>query len=252
MTEFTPIETDLQQHRAAQYLSSFAINFLEKKDDDSHINLAWNPVEKSLSSRPTDSGHSLKLKFEDLSLEWVGKSSFVLDLVGRSHGEIVTWLHHCAIRAGLEEYDFYLHYKLDSGKLNHDMIYYPQDEVRTAEVISYRDSALAACEAVREYFDLDTEIRVWPHHFDTGGYAVKGDLGIGFGLAFPDSMVDDYYLYVSAYEDGKGVSTEGLAAPSIGQWYNDGFKGAVLPVSGLKEEEYRSFMTEAVDILKMP
>lgn len=239
-------ETELMQHRAAQYLASFAINFLEKKDDDSHTNMGWDASDKALFTHTAPGGQSLRLQLDTLTLTWAGKRNFDLDLVGRSHGEVVTWLHHCAIQAGLEEYDFYLHYKIDSGKLFHDQIYYPLDSDRNMELITLRDSAQKTLMETVEYFDMKSDIRIWPHHFDTGAFETRNEMGIGFGMAIPDKMIDDHYLYVSGYKGEGSLSPEGFSALTKGDWRDEGFRGATLATTGLDPEDWATFFKEAI------
>ena len=242
-------ETDIMLHRAAQYLSSFGIQYLTKREDDSQSNLAWNTKEAALFSRKTEDGQFLTLHLANLRLTWnKGNQQHSLELEGRSHGEVCVWLHHIALRFGMEEYDFYLHYTLDSGKLRPEQVFNDFDKARAKELITMRNLAQEVCEKTKAHFDLDTEIRIWPHHFDTGGYAsLPGSaVNIGFGMAIPDTMIDAYYFYVSAYKDGKPVSTGDLPALALGQWRQGEFKGATFPLSHNTGDEYLLFLKNAV------
>jgi len=244
--------TDTSLHKAAQYLSSFGIQYLPKQSDDSHTNLGWDETRGALCTRKTEDGQYLRLYFKDLKLEWVnGEQCYPLELEGRSHGEVCVWLHHIALRSGKEEYDFYLHYSLDSGRLKPDEIYEGYDADRAEQLATLRTDAQLACDQVRSHFEFDTEIRIWPHHFDTGGYALArgSDVSIGFGMAIPDTMVDDYYLYVSGYKSGKALSTKDSAPLKLGTWKSEGFEGAVLSMAGQSGVEYLEFMREAISAL---
>ncbi len=245
-------QTDSQLHFASQYLASFGIQYITKREDDSHTNLEWNPEDHTLSSRKNRSGQFLTLHVSDLALEWVTDvQRYRLDLIGHSHGEICVWLHHIALRCGLEEYDFYLHYTLDSGKLRPDHVYDDYSSERAQKLITYRNSAQEVCEAIREHFNLDTEVRVWPHHFDTGGYSTLpgSDISIGFGMAVSDAEVSDHYFYVAGYHDGQSVDTEGLGKLDHGEWNEGEFKGAILPIGGNTTDEAISFMKQSISLL---
>jgi hypothetical protein len=243
--------TDIALHRAAQYLASFGKQYIQPAKDDSHTNLGWDSKLSALYSRGGSDGQFMRLYLADLRLEWVdGERSFPLGLEGRSHGEITVWLHHIALRCGKEEYDFYLHYTLDSGKIKPDYVFDDYDSSRAEELISLRNKANETSEAIRKHFDFDTEIRIWPHHFDTGGYAALpgSDTYIGFGMAIPDSIVDGHYLYASAYRS-EAVGTEGLADLDQGSWQQGDFEGAVLPMYGTSPESQIEFLKNAIMIL---
>lgn len=243
--------TDITLHRAAQYLASFGKQYISKESDDSHTNLSWDKELSALYSRSSSDGQFMRLYLTDLRIEWVdGERSFPLGLVGRSHGEVTVWLHHIALRCGKDEYDFYLHYTLDSGKIRPEQVFDEYDLERGQELIVLRNSAQNVCEIVRDHFELDTEIRVWPHHFDTGGYApLSGsDVQIGFGMAIPDSLVDDYYLYVSAYSNEEPVKTHDFSALKLGCWQQGDFEGAMLPMKGTSLEGQVEFLKNVIMI----
>ena len=82
----------------------------------------------------------------------------------------------------------------------------------------------------------ESEIRIWPHHFDTGIYfKVKKDLGIGFGLAMKDNMVKDAYYYMAAYPENYKIKYENLPKGEIWKWQlGEHWNGAILPLKSLE------------------
>jgi hypothetical protein len=247
-----PMHTDLLEHRAAQYLASFGKQYIPRQDDDSHTNIAWDSSQAALRSRITADDQQLSLFLEDLRLSWTkGELAHSLLLQNRTHGEICVWLHHIALRFDKEEYDFHLHYKLDSGRIIPDDNYNDYDLTRAQELITLRNQAQSSCEEIVKAFKLSSEVRIWPHHFDTGAYGdVPGSgVQVGFGMAIPDTVVDDYYFYVSGYRDGKAISTEGFTELELGKWYSGDFKGAILPVNGTSSEDQISFFKQGIESL---
>jgi hypothetical protein len=246
------LETDAMLHRAAQYLSSFGTQYLEKRDDDSQSNMLWNTDEGALYSRKTDDGQYLTLHLANLSLTWNKESvKHSLELEGRSHGEVCVWLHHIALRFGMEEYDFYLNYTIETGKLRPEQVFNDFDTTRATELIAMRNLAQEVCEKTKEHFDLKTEIRIWPHHFDTGGFAALpgSSIDIGFGIAIPDAIEGDYYLYASGYKDGKPMNTESFPQLEEGQWHHREFNGATLPLADNTVDDCLEFIKKAIATL---
>jgi hypothetical protein len=91
---------------------------------------------------------------------------------------------------------------------------------------------------VSNHFQVDNEIRIWPHHFDTGIYLKATDnLSFGFGLAMEDNMVGEPYFYFSAY----GLNDSNVDYPvdlklDLGHWIiREEWKGACLKLSEVSD-----------------
>ncbi|MEO9503376.1 hypothetical protein [Nonlabens ulvanivorans] len=242
-----------QLHMAAQYLAAAGISFLDKKDDDSHTNAGFNTDNGCLETHPlSNNGDLLSLNFRDFSLEWTsndGKISFNLD--GATHEDVLKWLKETSKNQLNKEYHYDLHYDMPY-KMEGAAVFRKDDESELAELTHLRILAEHSLEHIVEHYKLDTSIRVWPHHFDTGIYTGLNDseITIGLGLAIPDTLSNDHYLYISGYKDGKLIETSSFNKLSKGEWKNDGFKGAILPVGDLKEEEWNIFFKEAIEQFK--
>ncbi len=242
-----------QMHLAAQYLAAAAISFLEKKEDDSHTNLGFSATEGSMSTHPLNKeGDTLSLNYQRFTLEWNSKNSkSSLRLDGTTHSEILKWIGKTAVVANIDKpYRYDLHYDLPYAAITNDFTFKLHDVGRLCELTNFRILAQLTLEAFLENQQLNSDIRVWPHHFDIGAFASlknKAELSVGIGLAIPDTMIDDYYFYISAYKGHDGMSTAGFKSLTHGKWYNDGFKGAVLPVTGIDEITASTFFEEALD-----
>ncbi|GAA4275852.1 hypothetical protein [Aquimarina mytili] len=240
-----------QMHLAAQYLAAAGISFIEKKQDDSHTNLGFSIESESLFTRPLNAdGVILSLSYALFTLEWIGNNATKrLQLDGTSHAQVMQWINSMVIDSGFEKaYSYDLHYELPY-QITDDYVFKLQDASRLKKLIEYRKLAQLAIQEFLKTNRFDSEIRIWPHHFDTGAFTTvdtSSGVSIGLGLAIPDSMCKDYYFYISGYRGHDGLDTNTFKSLIKGKWYNDGFKGAVLPISGINKTDAVTFFNEAL------
>ena len=119
----------------------------------------------------------------------------------------------------------------------------------------YRHLANEACAMVMGHLQAPGEIRIWPHHFDTGIYITPNEkIGIGFGLAMEDPMAGSPYFYVSGYATSGEISYATVNELDIGRWEIDSaWKGAIVPLSDIKylsaSEQRKSIMAFSKTVL---
>ncbi|WP_435624896.1 hypothetical protein [Flagellimonas sp.] len=248
------MDMPMQLHLAAQYLATAGISFLNKKEDDSHTNLAFSNANKGLETRPLDdSGTKLCLDYPNFSLRWASSNPETLTLHGKSHDEIVTWLKD--ITSSLDSsksYDYKLHYDLPYSMGPDETFQYSNPE-KVETLIQLRTLGNTVLSKVLVENNLSSDIRIWPHHFDTGAFSALGEnseTAVGMGLTIPDSLVDDYYFYISGYLGHSGLDTSNFKSLTKGKWLNDGFKGAILPASYSTQEDAVTFFNEAIQAYK--
>ena len=59
------------------------------------------------------------------------------------------------------------------------------------EWMEWRTLGNEACKKILKILNVEGNIRIWPHHFDTGIYvAANLNLNIGFGFAMEDELVN--------------------------------------------------------------
>ncbi|WP_291961933.1 hypothetical protein [Maribacter sp.] len=240
-----------QMHLASQYLAAAAISFVPKKDDDSHTNLGWSIEKKQLETHPLSlSGDMLSLNYNTFSLEWNSpKNDASLTLDGKTHQEVLEWLVKTSKIFLGKVYTYEFHYDLPytinasyAFKLN---------ALELKELASLRTLAQSSLVATLKEKGLESDVRIWPHHFDSGAYAsLSDDIAVGFGLAIPDALVNEHYFYISGYKGHNGLDTSNFDALSLGEWKNDGFKGAVLPATKINKDQAVQFFTEAINTYK--
>ncbi len=242
-------------HLAAQYLAAAGISFLEKKDDDSHTNIGFSVEEGSMYTRPlNDMADTLSLNYERFTLEWNSfdtRTIFRLD--GATHEEVLIWLNEVISSSGFStSYTYKLHYDLPYS-IKNDFTYKLLNKNRLQELLHFRILAQMVLESFVEEHRLKSEIRVWPHHFDTGAFVTLEDdsgISIGLGLAVPDSICSKHYLYISGYRGHESLDTSGFEDLSIGVWKTGDYKAAILPVNDINEETALNFFNEAFSAYK--
>ncbi|WP_222983488.1 hypothetical protein [Flagellimonas meishanensis] len=227
-----------------------AKSFSPHRADDSHTNLEFSIHEKSLLSRPLDgSDLRLALNYETFSLDWKSDDPKSLSLKGKTHKEVTFWLTKMAQTSGFSKpYTYNLHYELPYT-MEVDERFQLSSSGEVQELIRLGTMAKRVLASFLDDAALTSEIRVWPHHFDMGAFAHLHDgsgKSVGFGMAIPDSLVDDFYFYISGYRGDTTLNTWAYKPLSHGKWVNNGFKGAVLPASEANEEVALHFFKQAL------
>ncbi|MEM9361029.1 MAG: hypothetical protein AAGA43_00265 [Bacteroidota bacterium] len=244
----------MQLHLAAQYLATAGISFLDKRDDDSHTNLAFSRTEKRLETWALDEkGTQLCLDYSSFALLWISNETRTLSLHEKTHLDVVTWLKEVSASLNSpKDYEYELHYELPYSLGSHETFQLKNPQ-KIEELIQLRTLGNTVLSKVLTENNLSSDVRIWPHHFDTGAFSPLGDdseTAVGMGLTIPDSLVDDYYFYISGYKGHTGLETAGFPALTKGKWLNDGFKGAILPASHSTEKDALAFFNEAIHAYK--
>ena len=241
-----------QVHLAAQFLAAAGISFLEKEQDDSHTNLAFEVEAGSLVSRPlNEQGDQLAFDYERFCLEWrsgTNPASFSMD--GARHNAIAAWIRAKAGQSGIKKaYRYEFHYDLPYD-IDDAFTFQVIDAKAVNEMKALRTFAQLSIERFLEKLGIEAEVRVWPHHFDTGVYFVwdkAKKLAIGLGLAIPDVLCDEFYFYISGYSNNTAIDPKNFEPLNGGEWISDGFRGAILPSSKADENTIAVFFNSALD-----
>lgn len=241
---------DKMMHLAAQYLAAAGKSFLERKEDDSHTNLDYDPEYGTLRTHLlSELSDSLSLNYCNFTLNWNSFDGITsLGLDGTSHEEILEWLEEVSQTFIGKSYTFDLHYELPYT-IDADFIYKLLDANRMEYLNELRRFSQLVLNRFLKENSMESDIRIWPHHFDTGAFVPnvgERNLSIGLGMAIPDSMTDHYYFYLGGYDEYSGIDTAGFVKLSTGVWKNEGFKGAILPISEINEREAVQFLNEAL------
>ena len=238
-------------HRKAQYLAAFNNSYLPWEKDDSHSNMEWISREHLLGSRQVEN-HSLQLSYDNFSLVFNGPTiQSGLDLVGKSHDEIHDWLINQLNRSSLDPGRFAYRYSYSLQPFKAELETWTSTIRSQLSLLSlWRSVAQKALEQVGKDHK-SSEIRIWPHHFDTGMLIDGGEhfnMGIGLGYAMADSISKRPYYY--AYSWGMEIPFHDLENPAYGTWHINDWKGAVLPVHPeITRNQVFSFYQSAADLM---
>lgn len=238
-----------QMHLAAQYLAAAGISFLEKKEDDSHTNLGFNVKAAALETHILSKNEDqLALNYRDFSLVWKSKTnSATFNLDKKSHQEVLAWLTETSKRFLNKTYAYSFHYSLPY-EIDESFIFELKNSSELNELIQLRTLAETSLDKINKQFQLNSNPRVWPHHFDTGIYGKLSntEIFVGLGLAIPDNVCKEHYFYTSGYKENTPIKTSNFQSLKIGAWKNEDFKGAVLPKSKAAVMDVIDFFKETI------
>lgn len=235
-------QADRQVHWLSQVIAKANRTFVPGKEDDSHTNLYFDALGGRLFGRWIDGPDDriiLALNLQTLAFEWMDERQNVLHEVQVS-GKDMDLLEQV-----VAEYPAAIHLDTDlfSAPLHFDIPEYGILALKETDIspggmqqwFVFRELANRSCQAMLGYLQAESEIRIWPHHFDTGIYAmVTTDLGLGFGLAMEDAMVGSPYFYLSGYNQRRPFSYENLSRLTKGRWITgEHWNGAVLALEVL-------------------
>jgi len=246
-------------HKATQYLCCAAKSYLDEKPDDSHTNLEWDGKLSALVGRLLGSHqeYCLSLNFKSYSLEFLDLGRELVSsmhLEGANHIAIINWLGEEGVRLELGDlYLYELHYELPYADFDNDFVFPGPDYNELERLSSLRNIAQNSIEHVLNTFEVDADIRIWPHHFDTGAVlALQSETprSVGLGLAIADSMVEEAYYYVSGWSADNSLILDKMPPLTFGEWKNPLWNGAVLTSDEATEKEAMTFMMQAVQLIR--
>jgi len=245
MKNYTKIDQKI--HLLCQIIAKANRTFTPTKKDDSNTNLAFNMLKNRIEGRWIKVQNRkiiLSLNLSNFQFEWIDKQNTVLvsyPSIGFTMENIENEIDKGLDDLGLHSDTFKapMHYKIPEYYFLSDPISPITDEdIQLWKM--YRGFANLACDNLLLHLKSKSEIRIWPHHFDTGIYVEpSAQIGIGFGLAMEDSLVGAPYFYFSGYGlDGDTLDYSNFQVLEIGRWIvQENWKGAVLPLQDLEDKK---------------
>lgn len=239
---------DQQLHWLSQILAKINRTFLEKESDDSHTNLYYDTISNRLFGRWFENAkgrYLMSLNLGDLSFELLDQHFNSLWLVS-SNGKSILEVES-QLDSGLSDLGFSnsgwkdsIHYEIPDYGLNKSPIEH-LSESQIALWSNFRSLANYACADLLGNRQAESEIRIWPHHFDTGIYFdLSPRLGIGFGLAMKDQMAEDAYFYLTGYSDAVDFDYANFKSEDSWDWKSVEWKGALLRLGDLKDLDQKA------------
>ena len=243
------LEALLIQHQAVQYISLVGKYFIAEKADDSHTNMQF--VNESDSFIGNDFGDHFKIAFNTRALKLLlindrNEIKSEIELVGKTKEEVFS-----ALQQLLEENGFNSsqlknkwHYSIPEHPLDHGGKFESVEKKHSQINYNYRHNATIVLNEIADKFGFQTDIRVWPHHFDTGAfipmsYNKDGALNqyIGLGFAIPDTMINEPYFYLSFWSEETIIALKNPKSIQNGKWMIPDWNGAVLKISDILNEK---------------
>ncbi len=233
--------TEITFHRIAQFIALTGINLIKKEADDSHSNMAWEASTGVLAGRYfTIRGQKFRLVFKPDSFHLVFEDDqriikSKLKLAERSVDEIMAWWEENIFMLGYQgKLVKTPHYQLPDQPEYHASNLKAPDQHSLSLWINWRTQANGVLKELNKLAGINADIRIWPHHFDTGVYyPFKYDDGseiqsVGAGLAIADTMIPEPYYYIYGWSKTGDIDYTRTPALEKGKWLTDGWKGAVL------------------------
>ncbi|MEM6378204.1 MAG: hypothetical protein AAF705_08320, partial [Bacteroidota bacterium] len=235
---------DQRLHLLCQTIAKVNRSLVPKQEDDSHTNLFFDPLGARILGRWFDSNNhhfALCLNLESLSFTLLNaKYESVFEQVanGLTTAEIEKALSEKLTQVGIEADQLFTPLPFDIPP--YDFINATIESLPTEYLkdwIHFRTLANIAGNNLLGHIQMPGEVRIWPHHFDTGFYVtLPQGMGVGFGLAIEDELVGAPYFYVAAYPKEGSIKYSLLPEIEIGNWMNTkSWKGAVLSLEDIIE-----------------
>ncbi len=246
------IQADQQLHRLCQIIAKVNRTFVRPEKDDSHTNIGFNARKGTLEGRWVHTKRNrirLILRLSDVCFVWMDDDDNILQTVStaKKHlAEIENQLRKTLVNEGLDLANFQepMHYKIPDYPIMGQPVAL-LSRLALNEWVHWRSFANEACEYLLKSFNQKEEIRIWPHHFDTGIYMdLNEKLGIGFGLAVKDDHVGAPYFYATCYPKVGEADYSGINDLTYGRWVVKDWHGAVLSLNDLQFESKK--VTESI------
>ncbi|GAB2583989.1 hypothetical protein [Spirosoma areae] len=240
-------QADKTLHSLAQLIALTGMQWLPLLADDSQTNMAWNSHLHRLEGRPfADNGQPIRLIIdtEDFALQFINDREEVLASFSpenKTPDDAMAWWKDQMKAWGISEI-LGVNYQLDHDPVDDQT---PYERPAGLPAWNYwRTTANKALQALTDWSGRASEVRIWPHHFDTGVYYSQTDASrqekaaIWAGYAIADSICHEPYFYLSGYTTNQPIDFAAAPALSVGEWRNTAdWKGAMMPVSASNETQ---------------
>lgn len=234
-------QTDKRLHFYSQVIAKANRTYVPAKEDDSHTNLYFDSLGNRLCGRWINTKNGdvlLSLHLDTLAYVFTNRSLEILEKVPAASKTMLTIekeIESLLPAMGLNPSGFAdeLHFEIpDYDFADKPLEALPAEDLQIWK--KYRALGNEACLNLLGHAQMWEEIRIWPHHFDTGIYfKSKKDLGIGFGLAMEDAMAGAPYFYMAPYPEGKTLDFKSVPKGDWNWEIGKHWKGAFLSIEAL-------------------
>mgnify|MGYP000350429110 CR=1 FL=1 len=248
---------DKKIHQLSQVIAKVNRSLVPEKEDDSHTNLYFESIERRIYGRwfqQNDTKYILALDLYDFTFQLIADNKEIIkqfQIEGKNLAKIETEIadHFKTLNIRTDGLMKKLHFEIPAYAFI-DSVWVKPDNIEMSKWLTYRSLANEICMLVLGLAQAKSEIRIWPHHFDTGIYCkVKSKLGVGFGLAMEDEMVNDSYFYISAYPEDYKIEYDNLPKGNWAWKINENYKGAILTLKELDNRPYEEKRSVLIDYI---
>ncbi len=240
-----------QQHLIARLIGLSGQSYLPEEPDYGHVTLLYHPELSALTGKqiPGNSMFSIAFSLKDLKLLFLDQSfcqkeEYSLD--GKLLNDALVWIKSKIAEMGMNPQT--LQDSFDNTPLERfegKEIPFAINTSALKQNARYRHNADLVLQKYASHFEDASEIRTWPHHFDTATYIPlrvdeQGNEthSIGLGFAIPDTTVNEPYFYINVWTaDGLFEVKNPEKLKGHGEWVQQGWKGAYLRLSSILEKE---------------
>ncbi|MBY0488131.1 MAG: hypothetical protein K2P85_13240 [Flavobacteriaceae bacterium] len=244
-------------HNYARILGAIANFYIKSETDYSHSNLSWNDEKKVLETRiihlPNNFVATIEYHPNHFHFHISTNCPNLKDPLVLSRNNNLNYI----IRTFQNNFNLI---NLDGQGFTVAKLPYPEILQSDVKPLQPTKDAIHLFEKIRtgtnqvlvnylKEYDLNSEIRIWPHNFDTGIYC-KHSNGIEqfAGYAPADSISEFPYYYNSFYKDGKAFLPNFDEQLSFWNWVNSNWKGAIYPLGNPNEVDF--FLSNGIHFFK--
>jgi hypothetical protein len=240
-------QADRTFHSLAQLIALTGTNQLPTQADDSQANIIWNSDQDRLESHPFEQmGQQLRFVIDlpSFSLQFLDEQDNQVATFGiedKTPTQATSWWQTVMLA-----WDFNptkpLNYQLETAPVALYTQY--SRPAKQSEWADWRTIANQKLADLNRLSGRTSDIRIWPHHFDTGVYySIPDEQGkeqsaIWAGYAIADVVSPEPYFYLSGYSKQHPIDFTTANKLSVGYWLaRPDWQGACLPVSQIAEPE---------------
>lgn len=265
---FEPAEQQL--HWAAQFIAMAGQSYLPPQPDDRHTNMGWEAGTQRICGRILrQEGVNVQVGidvpgFRLMLMEENGQQLAATPLEGRTREELRQWLEVQLAHLGMPALplSYIDHYDLPDHPLARGAVFQKPESDLLEAWMALRTNAQALLRNVAAAYPTASEVRIWPHHFDTGVYIPlrQNEEGtdthvLGAGLAMTDQVANEPYLYVFGWMKNGSIDYGLMPMLEYGRWSKGDWKGAYLAVNRWviqadQETAGRRFLTDSMAHLR--
>lgn len=253
------VNADKKLHFLSQIIAKANRSYVPSKPDDSHTNLYYDTLAGRIVGRWINNGKDqllLTLNLATYELEWLNshrKPLLTIETLGKTMTQVEDEMDSRLGELDLKPQGFKdpLHFDIPEYPFANEPIE-KIDNLHLDAWKQFRQLANRLSYLMLGDIQIMGEVRIWPHHFDTGTYVEIGDkLGLSFGLAMKDEMVEEPYFYMSGRAIHGSLKYIDLPELEGGKWIINGkWNGSVMPLSVLSNGSFSENRGVIVDYLK--